>query len=461
MTGNLDPRHAGSSGVGACAQLSSILIESAKILIDDELTTAHLFLEDGKIKRISKLPPAQTPDLKINASGLIAMPGMIDAHVHLRDLEYAYKETFETGTKAAAVGGFTTVLDMPNTRPPTISNKALLEKITHARGRLFANVGFQAALVDDATELMNMRRSGAVAFKLYLNKTLETFDSSTDKKLLHALQAAKVCNVLVTVHAEDGAAIRAIRERSEADGKTTIRDFLRGHTPAIEIAAVRRILAMTKRLGVRAHVCHITTRDAVELVRKTPRTTCEASAHHLLLNQSIFNAQNTLAICVPPIRSELNRRALWRLFCMGKVDILASDHAPHTLEEKTSTNAWNAASGVPGLETSLPLMLTQVFSGKLSLRRLMEATTALPAKIFQLKNKGTLAEGFDADIVLADPKVRFKIRPEAFLSKAKYSPFKGVSSVGKAAYTIVNGTLVAENGAIVGPPAGTVTTSDV
>ena len=461
MTRSLNARPAGSVGAGACAQLPSILIESAKILIEDELTTAHLFLEDGRIKRISKLPHRQTADLKINATGLIALPGMIDAHVHLRDLEYAYKETFETGTQAAAVGGFTTVLDMPNTRPPTINNEALLEKITRAHGRLFANVGFQATLVDNANELRNMRSSGAVAFKLYLNKALETFDSSTDKELVHALQAAKVCNVLVTVHAEDGAAIRAVRERSEAQGKTSIRDFLRGHTPAMEITAVRRILTMTKHLGVRAHVCHITTPSAVGLARKTPHTTCEATAHHLLLNQSIFRKQNTLALCVPPIRSEPYRRGLWRLFCAGKVDILASDHAPHTLEEKTSTNTWNAASGVPGLETSLPVLFTQVSRGKLSLRRLIEATATLPAKIFQLKNKGTLAEGFDADIVLVDPKARFKVRPEAFLSKAKYSPFKGVSCIGKAAYTIVNGTLVAEKGTIVGPPAGTVTTSDV
>ena len=440
--------------------MPSILIESAKILIDGELTTAHLLLEEGRIKRISKLPPAQTADIRINASGLIALPGMIDAHVHLRDLEYAYKETFETGTQAGAVGGFTTLLDMPNTRPPTTSKQALLEKITYARGRLFANVGFQAALVDNPDELGDMRRSGAVAFKLYLNKALETFDSGSNRELPHALQAAKACNVLVTVHAEDGAAIRAVQEGSEAQSRTTVRDFLRGHTPAVEISAVRRILNMTKRLGVRTHVCHITTPDAVRLVRKTPNSTCEATAHHLLLNQSIFRKQNTMALCVPPIRSEPYRRGLWRLFCTGKVDILASDHAPHTLEEKTSTDAWKAASGVPGLETSLPTLFTQVSRGKLSLRRLIEATATLPAKIFQLNRKGALAEGFDADIVLVDPKVKFKIKPETFLSKAKYSPFKDVSCTGRAAYTIVNGILVAEKGTIVGPPAGTVTTSD-
>ncbi len=461
MSRSLNPRPAGSVGGGACAQLPSILIESAKILIKDELTTAHLFLENGRIKRITKLPATETADLKINAARLIALPGMIDAHVHLRDLEYDYKETFETGTQAAAVGGFTTVLDMPNTQPPTTSNKALVEKIAHAQGRLFANVGFQAALVDNPTELRAMRNSGAIAFKLYLNKALEPFDSSVDKELVHALQAAKISNVLVTVHAEDGAAIRAVRDRSEVQGKTTIGDFLKGHTPAMEISAVRRILAMTKSLDVRAHVCHITTPDAVRLVRRTPHTTCEAAAHHLLLNQSIFKKQNTLAICVPPIRSEPYRRGLWRLFSTGKVDILASDHAPHTLEEKTSANAWKAAPGVPGLETSLPVLFTQVSRGRLSLLRLIEATATLPAKIFQLKNKGALAEGFDADIVLVDPKTRVKIRPEAFLSKAKYSPFKALSCIGRAAYTVVNGTLVAENATIVGPPAGTVTTSDV
>jgi dihydroorotase len=461
VTKAYSPWPAPSVGAGACTQLSSLLSESAKILSGDELTAAHLFLEDGRIKRISKLPPTENADLKIDAGGLIALPGMIDSHVHLRDLEYSYKETFETGTQAAAVGGFTTVLDMPNTRPPTTSNKALLEKSTRARGRLFANVGFQAALVDDEAELRDMRSSGAVAFKLYLNNALETFDSRNENELLGALQAAKACDALVTVHAEDGASIQAILDKSEAQRKIAIRDFLRGHTPGIENTAVRRILAMTKSLGVRAHICHITTPDSVGLVRRTPHATCEATPHHLLLNQAIFKKQNTLAICVPPIRSEPYRRGLWQLFCTGKVDILASDHAPHTIDEKISKDAWKAASGVPGLETSLSVLFTQVSRGRLSLRRLMEATATMPAKIFGLKNKGILGEGFDADITLVDPKARVKIRPEQFLSKAKYSPFKGALCIGRAAYTIVSGTLVAENGAIVGPPTGTVITSDV
>ena len=440
--------------------MPSILIESAHVPVGNELTTAHLFLDDGVIKCISKLRPTETADLKINGAGLIALPGMIDAHVHLRDLELSYKETFETGSRAAAAGGFTTVLDMPNTRPATTNRETLLEKISRAQGRLFVNVGFQGALVDDAAALKEMRDAGAVAFKLYMNKALETFDSSDDVKLNLALQAAKECDALVTVHAEDGAAIRFLQEKSLAQGRTTIRDFLRGHSPAMEMAAVRRILAMARRSGVRAHICHITIPESVKLVRRTRNTSCEATVHHLLLNQSVFRKQGTFAICVPPIRSERHRRGLWGLFRDGRVDILASDHAPHTLEEKSSANAWKAASGVPGLETSLPALFTQVSRGRLTLRRLMEATATLPAKIFRLGHKGVLKEGYDADVVLVDPKAKIRIRPEDFLSKAKYSPFKGMPCTGRAAYTIVNGQLVAEKGSIVGPPIGKVAMSD-
>lgn len=436
------------------------MIESAKVLVDNELTTAHIFLEDGAIKRISKLRPIGKADLKIDASRLIALPGMIDSHVHLRDLEWSYKETFETGTQAAAVGGFTTVLDMPNSKPATTNRAALSEKTTRAQGRLFANVGFQGALLDDAAALNEMQDVGAVAFKLYMNKSLETFDSSDDTQLGRALEAAKECNAIVTVHAEDGDAIRSIQDRSLADGKTAITDFLRAHSPKMEVSAVQRILGMTKRLGVRTHICHITIADSVMLVRKTPNSTCEATPHHLLLNQSIFRKQKTLAMCVPPIRSEQQRQGLWRSFRTGEVDILASDHAPHTLEEKTTTDAWKAASGVPGLETSLPTLFTQVSLGKLSLRRLIEATATIPARIFGLKHKGVLKEGYDADIVLLDPKAKVRIRPETFLSKAKYSPFKGMLCIGRAAYTFVNGVLVAEKGGIVGPPAGMVISSD-
>lgn len=441
--------------------MPSLLIESAQILVGEELTHAHIFLEDGVIKNISKIRPTSTPDQKIDASHLIALPGMIDAHVHLRDLESSYKETFETGTRAAAVGGFTTVFDMPNSRPPTVSRLNLADKMAKAEGRLYSNVAFQGSLVDDPNEMKGMVEQGAIAFKLYLNKALVTFDSSDQTDLINALQAAKQAGAIVTVHAEDGDRIRMSQQESMRRGKTSIRDFLRAHAPEIEVYAVRKILGLGSKLGLRLHICHITVPEAVNLVRMAPNATCEASAHHLLLNQTVFRKQKTLAICVPPIRSEANRNGLWRLFARGKVDILASDHAPHTLEEKTKNNAWDAASGVPGLETSLPVLFTQVSQGKLSLRRLVDATATLPAKLFRLPRKGELKEGHDADIVLVDPKAKTRIAPESFESKAKYSPFKGYRCVGMATYTIVNGTLVAERGRIVGDPVGKVTKSDM
>ncbi|MGP8070741.1 MAG: dihydroorotase [Candidatus Bathyarchaeia archaeon] len=440
--------------------MASTLIESAQIPIGDELTQANILIENDKIKKITKLKPTSRTDRTINADGLLALPGMIDAHVHLRDLELSYKETFETGTQAAAVGGFTTVLDMPNTRPPTTSALNLAEKMSRAQGRIYSNVAFQGSLVSDSAELRRMAETGAIAFKLYLNKSLEVFDTSDQTNLTNALQAAKENNALVTVHAEDGEAIRKVQQESLARGKDSVRDVLKAHSDMVEVSAVRKILGLSSQSGVRVHICHITIPESVKLVRRTPNATCEASAHHLLLNQSVFREFGTLAICVPPIRTEKDRSGLWRLFSRGEVDILASDHAPHRLEEKITANAWQAASGIPGLETSLPLMFTQLANGRLTLRRLVEATATLPAKIFHLRRKGEIKEGYDADIVLVDPKERFRVEPENFLSKAKFSPFKGIQCVGRAAYTIVNGTVVAERGKIVGPPAGRITKSE-
>jgi dihydroorotase len=440
--------------------LASTLIESAQIPIGDELTQANILIEDDKISKITKLKPRPQTDLTINADGLLALPGMIDAHVHLRDLELSYKETFETGTQAAAVGGFTTVLDMPNTRPPTTNALNLAEKMSKAEARIYSNVAFQGSLLSDPAELRRMVELGAIAFKLYLNKSLETFDSSDQTNLTNALQAAKDNNALVTVHAEDGDAIRKVQRESLARGKDSVRDFLKAHPDRVEVSAVRKILGLSSQIEARVHVCHITVPESVKLVKKTPNATCEASAHHLLLNQSVFREFGTLAICVPPIRTEKDRSGLWKLFIREEVDILASDHAPHRIEEKITANAWQAASGVPGLETSLSLMFTQLANGRLTLRRLVEATATLPAKIFRLHRKGAIKEGYDADIVLVDPKERFRVDPESFLSKAKYSPFKGFQCVGRAAYTIVNGTVVAERGKIVGPPAGRVTKSE-
>lgn len=304
-----------------------------------------------------------------------------------------------------------------------------------------------------------MADRGAISFKLYLNKSLVTFDSSNEAELVQALKAAKRAEALVTVHAEDGDRIKRVQAESLSRGQTEIKDFLRAHSPQVEVYAVRRILGLAKGLGVRLHICHITVPEAVNLVKKASYT-CEATAHHLLLNQSIFRTQKTLAVCVPPIRSEMTRKGLWKLFARGKVDILASDHAPHTLQEKTQKNVWKAASGVPGLETSLPMMFTQVSKRRLSLLRLVEATATLPARIFHLSGKGALKEGYDADIVLVDPKAKLRINPRNFKSKARFSPFQGYECVGRAAYTIVNGALVAERGRIVGPAAGRVTKSE-
>jgi len=441
--------------------MSSILIESAKILTKNDLTTAHLLLEDGFIKRISKLKPIARADETIHADKLIAAPGLIDVHVHLRDMELGYKETFQTGTRAAARGGYTTVIDMPNTKPPTTNAVRLDEKKNRAKGHIFTNMAFQAALVQDADEMKRMKESGAVAFKLYLNKSLETFNSSDKSVLLLALQAAKQSNSLVTIHAEDGDAIRRMQTECVASGKVSINDFLRAHSPTVEIAAVKSILKLCKSVGVRAHVCHITTPQAVRIVRASGNSTCEATAHHLLLDQSAFRRYGTMAICVPPIRKIEYRQKLWNLFVKGEVDVLASDHAPHTLREKVTTNAWNAASGVPGLETSLTVMLTQVFKGRLPLRRLIQASSTLPATIFRLHTKGHLQSGYDADIVLIDPMARTVIQAREVLSTAKYAPFEGMKCRGKAAYTIVNGNVVYQDDKIVGRPVGEILRSDI
>jgi len=211
---------------------------------------------------------------------------------------------------------------------------------------------------------------------------------------------------------------------------------------------------------VRTHICHITTPQAVRLVRAYRNSTCEATAHHLLLDHSAFKRYGTKAICVPPIRRAECRRELWNFFVKGEVGILASDHAPHTLREKVTEDAWKTASGVPGLETSLQVMLTQVSKGRLPLSRLIQAGSTLPAMIFRLHKKGRLQIGYDADIVLIDPKARNTIETDKFLSKAKYSPFEGMKCRGKAVYTIVNGNIAYQNGKVADAPAGRILRSD-
>jgi dihydroorotase (multifunctional complex type) len=434
-------------------------IDSAKIVTSNGIFHGGILVDRGRIVKIAKESKLGSAETRIDARGSVILPGLIDAHVHLRDLQLSSKETFATGTQAAAVGGFTTVLDMPNSVPPTDSEKNLREKVERAASRIYVNVGFYATLIADPSEMLRMSKAGAIAFKLYMNRQMDDL-SLDDTALLRASLLCAQIGKRICVHAEDASLIKERQSKLISKGRSSIRDFLMAHSPLIEAMAIQRILAISRRSGASIHICHLSTRDGVEAVvsakRNGTQVSCEATPHHLLLNTRIFKKFGSEAITLPPIRSESHRERLFSALIHGNIDIVASDHAPHLLDEKKRYSAWEVSPGIPGLETTLPLLLTLWRKGQITLTQIIDVMGIKPARLFALPRKGEIREGMDADLVIVDPKIRFKINPHDFSSKAKYSPFSGFECRGKAVMTILSGEPIVEYGEIKGKPLGKV-----
>jgi len=432
---------------------TSINLINAKIPYGEELLEGGIHVEEGRIAKIGKEANLPRADRTMDVKGLVALPGLIDAHVHLRDLQLSYKEDLYTGTCAAAAGGFTTVLDMPNTIPATDSSIRLKEKYQHAEKRIVVNVGFHAGLTDRLEEISKLAKRGAFSFKLNLYKPTPEIAVEDSRLLTKLLLKCEEVRRPVTVHAEDREFIERKRAQFKTGKKPTVEDFLRAHSREAELLAVNRIIDLAKTTGAHLHICHLSafkSLDSIEEARRRGlRVTCETSPHYMFLNEKHLRRLKGIALTVPPVRDSTNSRMLWNAFIDSKIDLIATDHAPHAEEEKTLDDVWKVSPGIPGLETALPLLLTRVNRGQLHLSRLVRAMSEEPASIFGLRGKGRLKQGGDADLTLIDLKAKFKIDSSKFYSKAKLSPFDGFECQGKPVKTFVAGKLVMDNGEIV------------
>jgi dihydroorotase len=274
--------------------------------------------------------------------------------------------------------------------------------------------------------------------------------------LVSAFSAAAEKGVPVAVHAEDRKILEERKKEMESAGRNDTEAYMCAHPPEAEAQSIQRIISLLQKSGVHVHFCHISSAlglNAVLMAKKAGLpVTCEVTPHNLLLSSEQYRRSGTFALTDPPLRTQKDVSALWTALKHGFINVIASDHAPHSFEEKNVTSVWEAKPGIPGLETTLPLLLTQIDEGRLSLAELVRLTAEEPAKIFHLRERGSLAEGNWADIVVVDMKVEHKIVSSVFLSKAKYSPFDGVRVKGKPVKTFVNGKLVMDEGEIVTVP---------
>ena len=419
----------------------SVLVEDVHISKPTGISKGSILIENGKVKQIAKRIDRLGVD-KIDASGLLALPGLIDVHVHLRDMELAYKEDFASGTAAAAAGGFTSILDMPNTKPSTDSPERLLEKQEKAAGKLHVNVGFHVAAIPDRSAVRRMASMGAFSLKLYMPRPISPLKIDDDLEIIETMRAARNAKLPLTVHAED------LKFAKNVPAGATFLDAARARPAISESRAVDRVIQLQQQSDCRVHFCHLTLRSSITRVQTGSRMTTEVTPHHVLLSETDLPRLKWRGWMVPPLRSRKSMTELRRVMANGDVTLVASDHAPHTIEEKDQPPG-ESLPGVPGLETTLPLLLTLCKNQLMTLSRLVMLLATNPARVFDLPRKGRLQEGCDGDVVLVDLKKENRVDVSRFFSKAKFSPFDGVSTIGAVSYTIVNGNIVYQDGAII------------
>jgi dihydroorotase (multifunctional complex type) len=429
------------------------VVTNAKAYLSEQIVDCSIAIEEGKIQKIGKETQMPQADEKTDLRGLLVLPGLIDEHVHLRDEGKAYKEDFQSGTAAAAAGGFTTVLDMPNNEPVTMSAQTLRNRLRIAQRKILVNVGCYSEFPRKIGETKDIVEEGAVGFKFFLGSQIGGLNVDDDQTLQDAFKEVANLDVPFAVHAEDRALLVANEEKLKQAKKTSTSDFLRAHTEAVELKAIQRLIKISAQTNVHLHFCHVSTEEGLNAIaeakKSSRKVTCEVTPNHLMLSTDDLKRYGQMAIMAPPLRSKNHVDALWKGIENGDVDTVGSDHAPHTQSEKSAGNIWDVKVGVPGLETTLPLMMTQIKKNRLTLPQAVKLLAEKPAEIFGLNDRGRLEAGKNADLTVVDFNLKFKIDASKFKSKAKFSPYDGWEVQGKVVKTIVNGQLVMDNGEIV------------
>jgi dihydroorotase len=375
---------------------------------------------DERIETVADSVDPRDGERTVDATGKRLLPGMVDVHVHLRQPGFGHKETWASGTRSAAAGGVTTVVDQPNTDPPTVDGPAFDRKRSLADEAL-VDFGINGGVTGDWDPDSLFDRPLFALGEVFLADS--TGEMGIDESLfVDALERARAEGVPVTVHAEDESLFDlSARERTDADAWSAYR------RADAEIAATRRACRLAADRDTRVHIAHASTPESIDAAARAG-STCEVTPHHMLLSRRDLDELGTHGRMNPPIRRERHRRKLFERVVDGTVDVVATDHAPHTREEKNA-GIWEAPSGVPGVETALPLLLAQARQGTLGFDRVRDLTARNPAAIFDLPHKGTVSEGTHADLVLVDPDGVEEIRASDLHTNCGWTPFEGHEAV--------------------------------
>ena len=438
-----------------------LVIRGGTVVLPTGLTPADIAVTDGVITAIGS--EVTGGEDVIDARGLVVLPGLVDAHVHFNEPGRADWEGWDAGTRGAAAGGVTTVLEMPlNAHPPTITAQAFDAKQRVASEKARVDFGLWGGLVNDnLAELEGLAARGVVAFKAFMSESgVDDFRRVPDGVLAAGLKAAARLGVVVGVHAESHEMVERLGSEMRGRRETGRLSWCRARPPAAELEAIKRLVSCVRGAGAgaRAHVVHVSTAEGLAEVQGAREwglaVTAETCPHYLDFDEQDFERVGPALKCAPPIRDAASRERLWTALLAGEVDLVASDHSPCPAgdKQKGDHDIWQAWGGIAGIQATLPVLLTAgVHARGLSLERVADLTATAPARLFGLyPQKGSIAIGADADFAVVDTQRTWTFGPEHLQTRSGISPYLGRTFRGAAVWTIVRGRTVFADGEIIG-----------
>ena len=444
------------------AENVDLVVRNGTVITPETESQADLAIRDGKFVAIA--PKGQldvTAAEEYDASGQHVLPGVIDGHVHFREPGLEYKEDWRTGSTAAVYGGVTTVVEMPNTNPKTDTVEGVELKKRLAEEKSYVDFGIIGLLVQDSVPaLKSLAEAGVVGYKCFLGETIGNIPAPDDGMMLDGLREIADTGLRIGFHAENNEIMQHLIRQLKAEGRNDPLAHVDSRPPLAEVESIQRMGLYAKHTGAKIHIFHLSSRDGLEMIdewrAKGVDITCETGAHYVFFTAEDMKRLGARLRMNPPVRYKGHGDFLLEGLKDGRVNQIATDHSPHTAEEKLHDDIWKAISGFPGVETSVRFFLTYgVNAGRMTLQQFVKATSDGPAKTWDMyPQKGAIRLGSDGDLTIVDLQKEGEIREEDLHSKNVVSPFGGYKTKGEPVATIIRGQIVLRDGELVGSPAG-------
>lgn len=431
------------------------------VTADGEFPGTGLAIENSSIVEVARderLPGAKR---RLDAGGNYILPGVIDDHVHFREPGLTYKEDFGTGSLAAVMGGVTCVMDMPNTRPPTATAELVREKQRLAEAHSYVDFGLYGLIAqDNLDQLLPMADAGVIGYKCYLGETTGNIPAPDDGMLVEQMGIIASAGLRAGFHAENNAIMQHRIRQLKESGRTDARAHLDSRPVICEVEAINRVAAFAQYTRCKVHIFHLSSADGLDAILtwrwRAIDLTCETGPHYCFLPGERYEEVGSAVRMNPPVRGAREHGdVLLKGLISGAIECIATDHSPHTPEEKLHDDIWQATSGFVGVETSVQLFLSEaVNGGKMTLPQFVRASATNPARTWGLSRKGQLAVGFDGDVAIVDLRREWALDADKLHSRNHVTPFDGWRGRGLPISTVVRGQVVVEDGQLVGEPRG-------